>query len=158
MPTGNEGKLMKKLLIAALSLTFLAWAPTNGNMPSSAHILATSGKPIPTSFTTILPGFIPVNANLASVGSSTQSVAINGASGNNYSHLMVLNNTGSSVALSLSPYVSPFITPGDNGSSVLYVLPNTNAAWDDITVFDRVYVRSFSGSTITSGSVTFMVW
>lgn len=71
---------------------------------------------------------------------------------------MVLNNTGSSVAVSLSPYSNPRVTPGDTGSSVLYVLPNTNSAWDDITVFDNVYIRSNKGATITSGNVDVMVW
>lgn len=146
---------MKKLISLVAVLFLSAWSATNGNMPSSVSVVATSAKPIPTSFTTLLPGFA---STLASAGSSTQSLVLTGVSGNNYSHLMVLNNTGSSVAVSLSPYSNPRVTPGDTGSSVLYVLPNTNSAWDDITVFDNVYIRSNKGATITSGNVDVMVW
>lgn len=147
-----------KTFIVVLTLVPVlgAWFGSAGkSMPKTVSVVADATHVIPVDFTAIVPGY---STRLTSNGASTQSLVLQELNGRGYSHLMVLNNTGSSIALVLSPYDSPRIVPGNTGSSVLWQLPNTNQAWDDIPVFDEIYIRSNKGTQITSGNIDIMVW
>lgn len=123
----------------------------------STVIIATGSSLIPTNFTTLVPGWV---SKITSTGSSVQSLVMTGLSGLGYSHMMVVNNTGSSVSVVNTPFVNPNVTPSNNAFTNTtrgVVLKNNTVAWDDILVYDAIYLRSNDG-IVTSGDITINVW
>ena len=71
-------------------------------------------------------------------------------------HLMVINETGSRIAI--NAFTSDASNAPSNGDGEVYCFGNGITAFDEIAVAQSLYVRSDSGSPITSGIITIMLW
>ncbi len=133
------------------------------NQAKSISVLVDSSRNIGTYYTKVIPGYL---TSKSVPGSSIQSLVMEGLEGNGYSHLMVVNNTGSSIALVTTGENNPYTVPtgsvsGGSNDTVLnelYVGASSSAAWDDISVFDGIYVRSRGASITSLGNIDIMVW
>jgi len=79
-----------------------------------------------------------------------------GLANKGYSHIAVLNQTLADISLVTSEDTST--APSSTSGEKLYVASGGGAAWDDISVFDAIYVMSESGSSVISGKVKVTVW
>lgn len=142
----KKGEQMKKYFFLAgmvlIALGVAAWSVRPAfNRVASAYITAGSGASnIPNYYTPSLTGSL-VKTGLANQG---------------YSHLMVLNNTAA--MLSLISSESSSTAPANDTAQKMYVSASGTGTWDDISVFDNLYMQSESGASITSGTVQIMVW
>ena len=102
----------------------------------------TSGVNIPTSFS-----------------SGTDSMVITGLGGKGYEHFKILNDTSSRLAITLTDVDSgvPNSDPAVNTAQDFIASTSTEFK-DDIWVYDSVYIRSDTGSAITSGIVVLEFW
>lgn len=163
---------MKRYIPIFFGLAFLAamssiaWSERPaGNRVASVQVYVNGSSIIPTYFTRRIPGYV---TGSSSVGSSVQSLIMTGLANKGYSHMMVLNNTGASLVLANTDAVSPFVIPttvplnaAGNAQSEgrFFILPNNNNAWDDLSIFDALYLRSGSGASVTAvGNIDIMVW
>lgn len=141
--------------LAGLGLLVSAWSFAPSVTPPTTVRVYTSGSAlIGTYYTRFIPGYI---SGQSSIGSSVQSLVITGLANKGYSHLMVTNATGASVALVNTPYVNPYVVPTNANTNQLLVVSNNTKAWDDIPIFDAIYIKS-DGSSISSGHVDIEVW
>jgi hypothetical protein len=137
---------MKKLFhlmgFVLIALSVGAWSVRPAfNRITSKYVTAGSGSSnIPTAYSTSL----------------ANSLVMTGLSGNGYSHIMVLNNT--TAMISLLSTESSSSAPSSSTNQKMYVSASGTGAWDDVSVFDAVYLQSESGSSLTSGTVQIMVW
>lgn len=133
------------------------------NQMKSISVLVNSSRGIGTYYTKVIPGYL---TSKSVAGSSIQSLVMEGLEGNGYSHVMVINNTGSSIALVTTGENNPYSVPqnsvsgglNNSVSNELYVPASSTAAWDDISVFDAIYVRSTGASITSLGNIDIMVW
>lgn len=163
MKSRNAPIFIGIVLLAAL--TCLAWTPRPAfNRVASVTVFTSGSSLIPTYFTRRIPGY---NTRESSVGASVQSLVMTGLANNGYSHLMVLNNTGASLTLyntdqDLSagpPQTVPSEKAGNvQGQNRFFVLANNNNSWDDLSIFDAIYIRSNGASVNTTANVDIMVW
>jgi hypothetical protein len=92
-------------------------------------------------------------------GSGSTSKVITGIGGQGYTHLKVFNDTGSRIALCITD--ADAAVPSSSNStntSQDYIASTSTEFKDDIAVYDTIYIRSDSGSSITSGIVVIEVW
>lgn len=158
-------KRTTKLITLAAGLFLLsAWSVRPAfNQAKSISVLVNSSRNVGTYYTKVIPGYL---TSKSVAGSSVQSLVMEGLEGNGYSHIMVVNNTGSSIALVTTGENNPYSVPansvsggGNNSvSNELYVPASSSAAWDDISVFDAIYIRSRGASITSLGNIDIMVW
>jgi hypothetical protein len=156
-------RLVKITSLLCATIFLGAWSVRPAfNDVKSIQVLVNSSRNIGTYYTKVIPGYLTAKSV---PGSSVQSLVLEGLSNKGYSHIMVVNNTGSSIALANVDEVNPYIVPSgnvnagfDSASAQLYVSANSSAAWDDISVFDAIYVRSTGASITSLGNIDIMVW
>lgn len=103
----------------------------------SKKITASGGSPIPTTY-----------------GTSSQSLVLSDVA---YAdHLMIINETGGRIAVQVKN--NDAVNAPSSGDGELYCFANGITAFDDCYISQTIYIRSDSGSAITSGSVEIMVW
>ena len=145
---------MKKalLLLIPLSVCLIAWSNRfSSTQPASVRVVTSAAAPIGTFYAE------------TGIGTANQSKVLTGLANKGYSHIMIANNTGASLALVNVSNVNPIVTPStplnQNGSSVQYlVLANNTVALDDVAIFDSIYLRSDGSSVTAVGNVDVMVW
>jgi hypothetical protein len=108
----------------------------NAIPPRSIKITASGGSPIPTTYTTNSQSRVFIDIAYAD-------------------RLMVINETGGRVAVNVSANST---TPPSTGDGELFCFANGITTYDELAVSQTIYLRSDSGSTITSGTVEIMVW
>lgn len=107
------------------------------NRPKSGTIVASTNN-IPTAFTT-----------------GAGSKVLTGLKEQGYSHIMVIN--GSTTIISVTTTDNGTTAPSGTTTERLYVLGSQTATFDDISVFDNIYVQS-EGTAISTGTVYVQVW
>ena len=92
-------------------------------------------------------------------GSGSTSLKITGVSGQGYSHLRIGNETTARIAITTthSDAGVPSSDPVAN-SEQMYCCSTSTEFRDDLSLFDYVYIRSDSGSAISTGIITIEVW
>lgn len=105
--------------------------------PASVQIAAGTNN-VPTAFA-------------AAAGSKT----VTGLGGKGYTHLMVINETATRIAV-LSD-ASATVAPSASSTERFFVAANSSLVLDDFPIQDTVYVQS-DASAISSGTVNVTVW
>lgn len=140
------------ILLAGLSLGLLCGevfgALPRGAIPLGSTIPLTGSQYIPTTYQRNSSGVKGLLlSNVQGKGTSPRL------------HLMVINQT--SCLLSVVPAIN------ENGASVIPTTPSFNAlyvvssgigTWDQISLFDNLFVRSEGGSSCAAGSVQTSAW
>jgi len=100
-----------------------------------------------------------------SYGSGSDSKIMTGMANTGYRHLRVLNKTAGRVALCFVADKNASVPSSSNSANTAqHYVPepssgNTTVDFvDEICVFDSLYIRSDSGSAITSGVVVVELW
>lgn len=124
-----------KFLIA---LFFLFATLSHAAPVLNRKITASGGSPIPSSYTT-----------------GSQSLVLTELTGS-VRHVAVFNNTASVVAFTVA-HPSPAFAPS-NDQKDYYVPPGVGLTLDEIGTSTQLFLRSDSGSTITSGTVYVQAW
>lgn len=93
-----------------------------------------------------------VNNVPTTYNSTANSKVVTGLGGLGFRHMRVLNETLSRIAIVLTDSASA-VPSNKNGSEFVFSAATTD--WkDDLHIYDTCYLRSDSGSAITSGIIT----
>lgn len=135
-------KQNKKRSIIAILLLVFSFGSLSArqafNRPKSAKVVASSTN-IPTSFS-----------------NASGSLVLQGLQSGDYQHLSVINDTNSPISIITIPEVSS--APGSHlNSQKLYVVSQGAHAFDGISVFDNIYLKS-EDNTILAGTVYIHAW
>lgn len=144
-----------KLITLIMGLSILAHAEFGMNI-SSQKLVNTASSQVGTSFMSNKPGF-PFNpvTGLATQGASTVSLIFQNIDGSNYRHLMVVNETN--YPLSVLTTTTLEALPSIVSTRKLYVISNGIGTWDDITLFNNLYIMGEGGS-IPNGTIEIIAW
>lgn len=94
-----------------------------------------------------------------SFSSAATSLKATGLAGLGYKHMKVVNETGSRIAITLTDAdaATPSSSTTTNDSQDI-ISATTTEFKDFIHVYDKLYIRSDSGSAITSGIIAIEFW
>lgn len=87
---------------------------------------------------------------------TTYSRIMTGLSGKGYKHMIVLNETGTAVSVLSWPQLT--VTDNEASTHKLRIASNGAVAWDDIALYENLFLRSESGASILTGNVTAEIW
>lgn len=92
-------------------------------------------------------------------GTGASSLILTDVGGQGFGHMKIVNETSSRIALCLTDKDSgtPSSSTSTNPSQDIVSATSTEFK-DDIHIYDRVFLRSDSGSAITSGIVAVVLW
>lgn len=134
---------MKKLnlvMLLAVAATFLlAAAPRGAFNRTKSVVVNAASTTIPTAFS-----------------NASGSLVMQNLSSGNYSHILVINETNAPVSILMLPDVSS--APAASVTSQrLHVVSSGVVAYDDISIFDNLYIQS-EENAIATKKVRITVW
>lgn len=86
----------------------------------------------------------------------TSGATISGLANQNYTHIQILNDTKYPLSLVTSEFSN--VAPSFNSTEKLFVLSSGTNTWDDISIYDAVYLMSENGQSVTDGTIYIMIW
>ena len=92
-------------------------------------------------------------------GTGAGSLVLTGVGGEGYSHMKIVNETSSRIAIALAAKDDAVPDSSTSTNTNQDIVSATSTEFkDDIHIYDKVYLRSDSGSAITSGIVAVVLW
>ena len=113
----------------------------NFNKPRGVKLTLSSISLIPTYF---------------KAGNSTSGATINGLANKNYTHMQILNDT--KYPLSIVTSDDRLEAPHFESTEKLFVLSSATNTWDDISIYDSIYIMTENAQSATAGTIYIEVW
>lgn len=89
-------------------------------------------------------------------GNSTSGATIHGLANKNYTHMQILNDT--KYPLSIVTSEDDLTAPHFLSTEKLFVLSSATNTWDDISIYDSVYIMTENAQSATEGTIYIEFW